>query len=98
MYMFNVTRSIKIGSIVRRKLLRNRAGGSSLVAPAMAGPLIVKKKKILKSFCILIFCAACTLSVMYNISFKLIVKMCQKLHIWASNFQKFPGGHAPRPL
>jgi len=59
-----------------------RAGGSGLVCPVLAGPLIVKKKFFLfVCFCfssqVLTFCAACTLSVMYNISFMLIVKMCQ---------------------
>ena len=64
---------------------QSRVGGSGPVAPALARSLIVKIKIKLKkffqvkSFCILTFCAACTLSVMYNISFMLIVKMCKNL-------------------
>jgi len=69
-----------------------RAGRSGPVALVLARHFFFG----FKSVCILTFCAACTLSVMYNICFMLIVKMCQKWHIWASNFQKFTwGGHAP---
>ena len=65
-----------------------RAGGSGPVAPVLARPLILN--------IFLFFCFSSQLNhwhfvllVMYNISF---MKMCQKLHIWASNFQKFPVG------
>ena len=64
------------------QLSPSRASGSGPVCLILAGPLIAKKKFFfvfqVKSFCILTFCAACTLSVMYYISFMLIVKMCQK--------------------
>ena len=55
-----------------------RASGSSPVAPVMAGPLIVFFFSS-QSFCMLTFCAACTLSVMYNISFMLKSENVPKL-------------------
>ena len=85
--MHTNTHAVSMDSIVQyayscNRLYLHKAGGSGRVAWALAGPLIariiVKKEKKLKSFCMLTFCAASALSVMYNICFMLIVKMCQK--------------------